>query len=118
MDFDRVCCQILDDSIAVGETETIHFLLGRFSLLLWSERKKGRKKRKERKKRERVRREKLEMGRARQGEREKQRQQHQIMQCRSEQIPERGPATLEKYESTGVERVILSPASDTGGGMP
>lgn len=43
VDFDRVCCQILDDSIAVGETETIHFLLGRFSVLLWSERKKGRK---------------------------------------------------------------------------
>ena len=40
VDFDRVCCQILDDSIAVGETETIHFLLGRFSVLLWSERRK------------------------------------------------------------------------------
>jgi hypothetical protein len=78
--------------------------------------KKAGKTKREKKKRARV--EKLEMGRARQSEREKQRQQHQIMQCRSEQIPERGPATLEKYESTGVERVIPSPASDTGGGMP
>lgn len=50
VDFDRVCCQILDDSIAVGETETIHFLLGRFSVLLWSERKKGRKNEKREKK--------------------------------------------------------------------
>lgn len=36
VDFDRVGCQILDDSIAVGggETETIHFLLGRFSAII------------------------------------------------------------------------------------
>lgn len=34
LDFDRVCCQILDDSIARGETETIHFPHGRPSLFI------------------------------------------------------------------------------------